>query len=246
MNHVASSLGISLLPFSLNARDAVMRVSNSPRLSKRQRGDLTKSSLIDFSEHHRDSLLCVKYGKGAKSNDFDDDDDNNTAETLSSSSSSLSSCDDDDTENDSFSSACSSSLCTVSFAVQVVTEVHYRPKTLPEEKETLYYTDVEYRQFKRDYYYRSTSSSCHSSSSSGSSSSLSQSRRESVVKFSPQLVSSVWTYSDTATLDNKEAMFYSESDLQRFLDEFVASLNQASSSSSSSVASSADTCNNKR
>jgi hypothetical protein len=97
-------------------------------------------------------------------------------------------------------------MCTVSFAAQVVTQVHYIPRTLPEEKATLFYTDVEYRQFRKDF--------C----SGGA-------RRGSIVKFSPQIVSSVWTYSDTATLDNKEAMFYSESDLQRFLDEFVSSLN---------------------
>jgi hypothetical protein len=218
MNHVASTLGVTLPLFSLSAREAVNRTSsNSSRLSKRQRGDM-KSSLL-FSEH-RDSLLCVKYGKAGgvgKVLDCDDDDDD-TVETLSSSS-----CEDDSSEDaDSFSSTCSS-MCTVSFAAQVVTQVHYRPRTLLEEKATLYYTDVEYRQFKRDYYYNAHSSS---HSSGGSSASSRQPRREVVVKFSPQLVSSVWTYSDN-TLENKENMFYSESDLQRFLDEFVSSLNQS-------------------
>ncbi|GKY91963.1 hypothetical protein MPSEU_000167900 [Mayamaea pseudoterrestris] len=117
-------------------------------------------------------------------------------------------CDDDDTA--STSSACtesSSNSClagSVSFADPIVTDVFVRPTTTWDEKNDLYYNDNEFRSFRRDYHLKRQGKS-----------------RETVVCFKEVLVTNVHTYACTA---EKDDMFYSESDLKRFLDDFVASL----------------------
>ena len=194
MNHVAATLGVPL-PFT-TARAAVM--NNSLKRSRSEQGLFLS---------HRDSLLKAKAtaalrkelrcngSKLGKQLESYLDDDNHTLGTVSS-------CD-----TDSFSSTCSS-MSTVSFAPSVVSEVRYRPRTSPEEKSDLFYTEAEYRQFRRDFL---------------------TGRRGRLVKFSARIVTNVFTYPDpAASADSKDAMFYSEADLQRFLDEFVSSLNGTS------------------
>jgi hypothetical protein len=117
---------------------------------------------------HNDSMLCFNF-KTANSQ-LDDD----TASTVSSG------------DSMSFTN-------TVSFANPLVTDVFERPRTTPEEKRDLYYTEVEYREFRYDCMYG-------------------REPRERVVKFEPKIVSQVHTYT---TPVNKDTLFYSESDLQK-------------------------------
>jgi hypothetical protein len=116
-----------------------------------------------------DSLMCFDFKESSNSR-LDDD----TASTVSSD------------DNSSFSNS-------VSFATPLVTGVFERPKTTQEEKGHLYYTEVEYRQFRYDCMYGGEP-------------------RERVVKFEPKLVSKVHTYSIPV---NKDILYYSESDLQK-------------------------------
>jgi hypothetical protein len=203
MNQIAYSLGMDLSIF--RARDAVMRPSQQQRCPA---GGSTHHSLAD---RHQDSLLCLaNVSKRSKL-------------PLLSSSSSIAlaaSKDDDDTvstmysidEEESFSSSSSSSCSSalsVSFADPLVTHVYERPSTTLAEKFVLYYADLEYRKFKRDYVHTKRSRSGGPT-----------------VHFSDDLVSSVHEY-DAGSEGTKDDLFYNDSDLQRFLDEFVASLNDS-------------------
>lgn len=99
---------------------------------------------------------------------------------------------DDDTA--SLSSGDSSSFSnSVSFATPLVTSVFERPKTTQDEKHHLYYTELEYREFRND---------CLRG----------REPRERIVKFDPKIVSKVHTYSIAV---NKDILFYSDSDLQK-------------------------------
>jgi hypothetical protein len=82
---------------------------------------------------------------------------------------------------------------SVSFASPLVTGVFERPKTAEEEKHHLYYTEVEYREFRYDCMYG-------------------REPRERVVKFDSKIVSNVHTYSIPVS---KDILFYSNSDLQQ-------------------------------
>jgi len=85
------------------------------------------------------------------------------------------------------------SSTSVTFAEPLVTHVFERPRTNREEKRVLHYADYEYRQFRRDYIEGVR-------------------HRDPVVKFKENLVTNVHVYPQ---LEENEALFYSESDLQR-------------------------------
>jgi hypothetical protein len=100
---------------------------------------------------------------------------------------------DDDTASLSSSEDSSSFSNSVSFATPLVTAAFERPKTTEEEKHQFYYTDLEYRQFRYDCWHGIEP-------------------RERVVKFDPEIVSKVHTYSIAV---NKDILYYSDSDLQK-------------------------------
>ena len=113
--------------------------------------------------------------------------------------------DDDDDTVSTMLSSCSSLGLGVTFADPVVTEVHTRPYTARLEKRALYYCEQDYLEFKRDYFYGSS--------------------RDTLVKFTETVVSHVWT---VPRHEEASEMYYTEAELQRFLDEFVASLDKGS------------------
>lgn len=119
---------------------------------------------------HRDSMLCLIDIKAHVSKSDDDD----TASTVSCS--------------DSFSSTSS-----VSFVEPLVTEVYFRPRTTYEEKQQLFYTEREYRAFRREYYLYGR-----------------QEPRDPIVQFSDNI--SVHVYKASA---EKDRLYYSEADLKR-------------------------------
>lgn len=103
---------------------------------------------------------------------------------------------DDDTlstvssDDDSFAST---GGCVVTFAEPLVTAVYERPVTTTAEKFRLFYTDLEYREFRRDFY-------------------QSRRKRTSIVHFASDLVTDVYEYSCQG---KKNDLFYNEADLQR-------------------------------
>lgn len=158
------------------ARDAVMRL---------RRREVPQGALVRF----QGQVVCIDFSKvsSASAEYYKDDD---TASTVSS--------------DDSVSS-CATGSC-VTFAEQLVTDVFERPATTWSEKHVLFYSELEYRQFRRDYCLYKM-----------------QSQRNILVKFAEEPVSAVYEYSQDG---EKDELFYTEQELQRFLDEFVASLNQ--------------------
>jgi len=173
--------------------------------------DRSSPSLISS---HRDSMLCmsalIQHDKSTspcllknncksnRSRTGSSDDDDDTASTASASDS-------------SFSLMSGTGCNNVSFCEPLVTEVHYRPKTSRQDKSTLFYTDHEYREFRREY------------SLYGK-----YGRDGVVVSFTDNVVTAVHTYPKPKQPSD---LYYSESDLKRFLNEFVESLTAASSRS---------------
>mmetsp|Transcript_2628 Transcript_2628/g.3821 ORF Transcript_2628/g.3821 Transcript_2628/m.3821 type:complete len:153 (+) Transcript_2628:66-524(+) len=108
---------------------------------------------------------------------------------------------DDDTvttiDSDDESSLCASP--GVKFATPLVTEVRYRPATPPEDRAELFYTSKEISRFRRKY--RST--------------------RQKHVQFVEDVVTDVCY---TANYSNPRDLYYSEEELQSFLNEFVAEI----------------------
>jgi len=116
-------------------------------------------------------------------------------------------CKDDDTACTVSSSECGVSVDTphsVSFAENLVTEVYTRPYTTINEKQRLFYSDWEYLEFRRNAY-------------------CSNNGRERLVQFADDVVSEVWII---PTVSDSSSMYYSERELQSFLDEFIASLGE--------------------
>ena len=131
---------------------------------------------------HRDSLLMLNL----KQHKTLDDDADTVSTVLSASDSSL-----------------SADFNSVTFAEPLVTEVHLRPYTTRREKQVLFYSEKDYLEFKRDYYYGTT--------------------RSTLVKFAETVVSHVWTVPQH---EDPSQLYYTETELQQFLDEFVASLDK--------------------
>ena len=90
--------------------------------------------------------------------------------------------------DDSFTSTAS-----VNFAEPLVTHVYERPLTTRQEKRVLFYSEREYRQFRYEYIYGVEP-------------------RDSVVRFSPEVVTQVHEYQGAV---DKDTLYYSEKDLQR-------------------------------
>jgi hypothetical protein len=118
-----------------------------------------------------------------------DDDDDETASTMSTAdeSSCCSDCSDEGFRRQRLTKT------VVSFDTPLVTAVYVRPFTTLQEKRALYYTDFEYREFRRDYFYRP---------------------RDRQVQFSPNLVTKVHSI---PPVEDPSDLYYSEADLQGYV-----------------------------
>ena len=124
---------------------------------------------------HRDSLDNVTFQLAAPSPKIlkqlmEDDDDDQTVSTVN--------------DDESFSTTGSG----VSFAAPLVTAVYERPTTSADEKRELYYTESEYREFKRNYFFRKPDVQIHD-----------------------RVVTEVW---EIPVPEEPSELYYSESDLQ--------------------------------
>jgi hypothetical protein len=155
-----------------------------PMVSKRRAVMMGESKTS--SRTATNSAIMCKSGSCASFDKYRDDDE--TASTVSSY--------DDST----------SSIGSVSFAGELVTEVYVRPVTTLQEKRELYYTERDYRRFRQEYFMEQA---CNA--------------RPRAVSFAPKMVTNVHSYSVGADRDN---LYYSNDDLQRFLDDFLSSLNK--------------------
>lgn len=159
--------------------------------------------------------------------------------------------DDDDDDADDYSNSslimeedtsCSSSESSVSddeevssqpdhrmvrFCAPLVTASYVRPVTTIEEKYELYYTEREYREFRRNYVSHTRSQQQRidrlqqQQQHSTSANKINITRKPSVVQFHVDVITEIYT---TPTIDNPTELYYSRTELQGFLDDFVASL----------------------
>lgn len=176
MNEIARQLGFSV---SLKARDVVMRApADGSRVQSGDSNEEDESFASIFGVFSPRKPLQNRR-KLFDNDSTDDDDDDDTASTVSLA---------DDT-------SCSSSegCAGVSFASPLVTAVFVRPSTTLQENRALYYTDFDYREFRRDYFYR---------------------KRESVVRFRPDVVTEV---REIPMVEQPDDLYYSQSDLQGYV-----------------------------
>jgi hypothetical protein len=211
-------IGIS---FSLKARDAVMKTpiglasrnANAletdrfesvcgRRLHYRRPRNNKRSSISTSSKRQ---LILSKQAAvdqyGGESNNSQDDnncgdeDDDDTASTVSLLA--------DDT-------SCSSAECgsgssaTVTFCAPLVTEIYERPVTTPDEKAALYYTEREYREFRRDFVYGQPRRLVHFHSDVVTA----------VLDLPPSVISNLDESSPSTCASD---LYYSESDLQGYV-----------------------------
>mmetsp|Transcript_12764 Transcript_12764/g.18127 ORF Transcript_12764/g.18127 Transcript_12764/m.18127 type:complete len:196 (-) Transcript_12764:439-1026(-) len=127
--------------------------------------------------------------------------------------------DDDDTVSTcslSDSESQDSSYKMVTWAEPLVTDVRERPRTSRNDKSMLYWQEQDYIEMRRE------ATLSRRRSSSRQQHQQHQERRR-LVKFADCAVTDVWT---VPYAENKSQLFYTELELQEFLDEFVASLDK--------------------
>lgn len=149
-----------------------------------------RCSLVLNDDEHKIVWGCEWDLSPSKCLDSDDE----TASTLS--------------ESDDSSSAESLAPC-VTFATPLVTDVFTRPATERQDKELLYYSDYDYRQFRIDFR-----------------NSLLR-RRTPSVTFATGLVTQVH---ELPFVENKHEIYYSSAELKNFLEAFILSLDQKTNS----------------
>ena len=175
MQEISRQLGLDFAP--LKARDAVMKAPHYRRARWAQwtcaeasfdvglETSLKNDSPVDNPE------MMLKL--------FDDDDIDTVSTTE---------CSEDDNSFSESSAGCDSHAPTVRFAVPPVTEIYERPFTTREERRELFYTNSEYREFRRDAFY----SQC-------------------TVRFHEDVVTQVL---EIPPPEDPSVLYYSESDLQ--------------------------------
>ena len=104
----------------------------------------------------------------------------------------------------------------VRFSTPLVTARYVRPVTTLHEKYELYYTEREYREFRRNYVWHARNQPPQMP--------LTAHRKPSVVQFHIDVITAVHT--TPIILDNPSELYYSKCELQGFLDDFVASLSK--------------------
>lgn len=165
----------------------------------------------------RDNVDPYDYECDSETDDDDDDYSNTSVEeeaTSCSSSSSESSNDDDD---DGDVATTTNAHRTVRFGTPLVTATFTRPVTTTEKKPELYYTEREYREFRRQFgRSRRRCTQPHGTTLTTTTAT--------VVQFHVNVVTEI--HETCHMLDNPSELYYSRTELQGFLDEFVASLAQ--------------------
>jgi hypothetical protein len=92
----------------------------------------------------------------------------------------------------------------VSFCAPLVTATYVRPTTTSKEKLELYYTEMDYREFRRNYLVLNRMQASR----------LEQRRRTSVVQIHPQVVTATHTI---PTHEDPTELYYTQSDLQGYV-----------------------------
>jgi hypothetical protein len=140
-----------------------------------------------------------------KFNKDEEDDDDETASTVSYSTSTDLSLEEDEEDEVDFLVQQQQPRKSVSFCYPVVTQVRTRPRTTQQDKYYLHYSDVDYLDFKIGF--------------------VTGKDRTRKVSFEREVVSSIASI-PAVPCHEKEKFYYSEAELQHFLDEFVKSLDQ--------------------
>lgn len=153
------------------------------------------------------------YDYECDSDTYDDDFSNTSVEEEETSCSSESSNEDD-------CDVVSAAHRMVRFGTPLVTATYTRPVTTTEEKYELYYTEREYREFRRQFG-RHTVSKCGRSQRANH---PPTSRTACVVQFHVNVVTEI--HETSSKMENPSELYYSRTELQGFLDDFVASLSQ--------------------
>jgi hypothetical protein len=171
------------------------------------------SLLVYLGRRHQSSVDTTK--KDHHDNNHEDDDDDDTVSTATNTS--VDDVDDDDeycddsTLSSSSSSTTTTSTKRVSFAPKLVSQVYTRPTTKLCEKYYLYYTEYDYMDFKLHYMSHGRSKMCK--------------RSPRKVEWKLDVVREVHDVMDSKTRQQHD-LYYTESELQGFLDDFVVSLQQ--------------------
>jgi hypothetical protein len=102
---------------------------------------------------------------------------------------------------------------SVSFATPLITDIHFRPRTLRQDKATLYYGDADYRFFRRDAYREAKAAAAAKHDTNNNRPEEEEEGRR--VHFgSPQVVTTVWEYD----YERDDALFwYSEAEIQKYV-----------------------------
>jgi hypothetical protein len=160
--------------------------------------------------------------------DDDDDDDYSKSSLIMEEDTSCSSSESSVSDDEETSSQLDHRL--VRFCAPLVTASYVRPVTTIEEKYELYYTEREYREFRRNYVLHSRSQQKHQQQrvdrlqqqqQDDTANKTNVTRKPSVVQFHVDVITEIHT---TPTIDNPTELYYSRMELQGLLDDFVASL----------------------
>jgi hypothetical protein len=155
---------------------------------------------------------------GKKQLDRSNREDDDTASTMSTATATSVDEDDSSCNGDAFFQTVPS-CHRVIFCEPLVTAVYTRPYTTRQDKYYLYYSEHDYLDFKLDYLYGGTARIATPSS-------YYYKRSARRVQFEREVVTTVHPVLDTKQREDCD-LYYSESELQSFLDDFVASLSSS-------------------
>lgn len=197
MNSIFREFGVEGYVLMHNARHVVMREATWSRcfhLKQRQR---SRSNAEEFIITKEITNLADHYDYDYSSG-VDDDEFSNCSTEGETSCSSASSSDE-----------LNNSICNrVSFCSPLVTATYVRPSTTSQEKFELYYTDMDYREFRRNYIVMNRIQTCRLQYEARSK------RRNVVVQIHPDVVTAIHTIPNN---EDPTELYYSQSDLQGYV-----------------------------
>lgn len=160
---------------------------------------------------HRKSIrsICYEMAYDISIDDGEDvDDDDETASTMTDDSSSVSSSEDAVSPSFTTTSSTTPGLRTaVSFDARLVTAVYLRPRTTMQEQRDLYYTEYDYREFRREYVFHKQKEIANNRN--GKQPPQKQKPR---VQFCPSVVTTI--HEGPFLASDPTLLYYSESELQ--------------------------------